>query len=100
LANNNIPTEYAVRGRMSDSWGKANRASVRRREAERIEAALVRSIQIPGERGRIERRVTRHAQEDPSEMVSVLLRNYSHRNKRVSAVSRELLGRLTATERE
>ncbi len=81
---------------MSDSGKTANHASIRRREAERIEAALVRSIQIPGERGRIERRVARHAQENPSEMVSVLLRNCSHRNKRVSAVSRELLDRLTA----
>jgi hypothetical protein len=67
----------------------------RRREAERIEASLVRSIHIPGERNRIERRVTRHAAEDPSEMITILLHNYNHENKRTAKEVRKLLDQLT-----
>ncbi len=80
---------------MSDSGGNAKRPSSRRREAERIEASLVRSIHIPGERNRIERRVVCHAAKDPSEMVTILLHNYSHDNKRIAAEVRKLLDRLT-----
>jgi hypothetical protein len=83
-------------GRMSDSGENANQSSTRRRrEAERIEASLVRSIHIPGERSRIEKRLIRVAAEDPSEMVTILLRNYSNGNKRVAAAVRKLLDRLT-----
>jgi hypothetical protein len=85
---------------MSGSGEDANQSSSRRRrEAERIEASLVRSIHIPGEQGRIEKRIIRIATEDPSEMVTVLLRNYSHANKRVEAAVRRWLDRLTEDRR-
>jgi hypothetical protein len=81
---------------MSGSGESANQSSSRRRrEAERIEASLVRSIHIPGERSRIEKRLIRVAAEDPSEMVTVLLRNYSHGNKRIAVEVGKLLDRLT-----
>jgi hypothetical protein len=85
---------------MSGSGEDANQSSSRRRrEAERIEASLVRSIHIPGEQGRIEKRIIRIATEDPSEMVTVLLRNYSHANKRVEAAVSKWLDWLTEDRR-
>jgi hypothetical protein len=81
---------------MSDSVRDVSQASVkRRREAERIEASLVRSIHIPGERGRIERKVRQHAGEDPYDMVTILLHNYSNDNKRIVKEVRKLLDQLT-----
>ncbi len=81
---------------MSESAKDVSQTSLkRRREAERIEASLVRSIHIPGERSRIERRILRHASEDPSEMVTVLLHNFAHENKRIAKEVRKLLDQLT-----
>jgi hypothetical protein len=81
---------------MSDSMRDVSPTSLkRRREAERIEASLVRSIHIPGERGRIERKVIQHAGEDPSDMVTILLHNYSNENKRIAKEVRKLLDQLT-----
>ncbi len=81
---------------MSDSGENANQASFRRRrEAEKIEASLIRSIHIPGERTRIEKRILHQAAEDPSEIVAILLHNYSHENKRIAREVRKLLDRLT-----
>ena len=85
---------------MSGSGGNGNQTSSRRRrEAERIEASLVRSIHIPGERSRIEKKLIRAMEDDPSEMVTVLLRNYSSENKRVAAEVRKLLDRVTEDRR-
>jgi hypothetical protein len=81
---------------MSESTRDVSQASFkRRREAERIEASLVRSIHIPGERSRIARKVIRHAAADPSDMVTVLLHNYAHENKRTAKEVRKLLDQLT-----
>lgn len=90
-----ILTDYAAWERMSENGGNGNQASFKRRmEAERIEASLIRSIHIPGERIRIEERVIRHAAEDPSEMVTILLHNYRHDNKHIATEVRKLLDRL------
>ena len=81
---------------MSDSGDNANQASFRRRrEAEKIEASLIRSIHVPGERSRIEKRILRQAAEDPSEIVVILLRNYSNENGRIASEVHKLLDRLT-----
>lgn len=54
-------------------------------EGMRIENSLVSSLRSPlaAERRRMERRILRHGAQDPYEMVAVLLKYYSHSDRRV-----------------
>lgn len=72
--------------------------AVSRTRAAKIESGLVRSLRIPLERKRMERRVLKLAVGDPRAAVTILLKYYDHENPKVLERVHEMLERITVTK--
>ncbi|MEM0448658.1 MAG: hypothetical protein QW520_02425 [Methanomassiliicoccales archaeon] len=70
-------------------------AEIKQRAA-KLEAGLVRSLRLPLERRRMERKLMRLAQEHPKEAVAVLLKFLDHESESVSSSVRGMLFKITA----
>lgn len=74
----------------------ATSSAITRQKAAKLEARLVRSLRIPMERRRMERRLLKFAQDHPKEGVAVLLKYLDHENPRVTESVRRVLDEATA----
>jgi len=77
----------------------ATSSDARRKQVTKVEASLERSLRSPLERGSMQRRVMHLASEDPTEMVTILLKFYDHENPKTAGEVRSLLEKITSDPR-
>jgi len=74
-------------------------SAARQKQVAKVEASLERALRSPLTRSRMRREVNRLASEDPTEMVTILLKLYDHENPAIEKEVRSLLDEIAADRR-